>query len=212
MSATIIKRAIKTAIISLSVMQIIIGIDIGYSNLGFVKSTLTDSFEVRIDMVDLVNIRALPHHRIPRNRCTLYHTNEISDLIAHFIQEYRPILDEADVILLERQPPGGLTNIEALLFYEFRNKCVLISPNAMHAHFSIGTLDYEHRKRETTRIAQQYWNLEQFDRKHDIADAICMILYHTHKDRRRHKMKTHLPFEEFRYLPQLISEHKITDG
>ncbi len=183
-------------------MQIIISIDIGYNNLGLVKSTITDSYKVEVNHVELIDLKAIPHRKVPRHMCCLYHTNETADLVAHFIQEYRDILEEADTILIERQPPGGLTNIEALLFYAFRDRCVLVSPNAMHAHFSIGSLDYEHRKVETTRIAEEYHDLSQYTRKHDIADAICMTLFHTHKDRERHRRlmaNKYLPFDEYRY-------------
>ena len=47
------------------------------------------------------------------------------------------IFDSADKILIERQPPGGFTNIEILLNYMFKDKVTLISPVSMHMSFLV---------------------------------------------------------------------------
>jgi hypothetical protein len=132
--------------------------------------------------------------------CRLYHTNHVADLIAHFIAQYEYIFGISDVILIERQPPTGLTSIEALLTYAFRDKVKLISPNSMHAHFGMNKLNYEERKERTTSIASKYMTITEF-RKHDIADALCIALFEIQRNATSMKNKRTfeaLPFENFR--------------
>ena len=166
-------------------------IDIGYHNLGLVQcdDQLNVLYSKRIDIT---------RYRCPEG-CKLYHTNEVADLISHFVQEYSGILDTADIILMERQPPGGLTNIETILFYIFRNKIKLISPKSVHAHFGYGHLDYEQRKERVVSIASKYMTISGM-RKHDIADAFCMILFETQKEKLKFKNNNldNILFEDYR--------------
>ena len=120
--------------------MILVGIDVGYKNVGIV---MAECIKEKIDVkyfkrVDITKIKC------PLN-CKLHHTNEVSDLVAHFVQHYKHIFEQADQIIVERQPPGGLTSVEALFHYIFREKVRLISPNSMHKHFGMGHLDYENR-------------------------------------------------------------------
>ena len=171
--------------------KIIVGIDIGYHNLGLVKTVVSEDGIPRVTLskrIDLTNIRCLD--------CTVTpHTNEVADLVSHFIHQYHDdVLNPADTILLERQPPGGLTSVEALLLFAYRSKAVLVSPNSMHKHFGIGFLDYENRKIRTEEIAGDYFPPDQTTywnqvRKHDMADAMCMILYFTYRDRENYRLR-----------------------
>ena len=168
-------------------------IDVGYHNLGLVQCD--DAMNVLFSK--RINITRYKCHR----DCTLYHTNEVADLIAHFTREYDDVLSTSDIILMERQPPGGLTNVESLLFYIFRDKIKLISPNSMHAHFGIGHLDYEQRKERTVSIASKYFEIPG-ERKHDVADAFCIAMFHIEKEKLNFKKKNslnNLPFENFRF-------------
>lgn len=100
----------------------------------------------------------------------------------------------ADKILIERQPPSGFTNIEILLHYMFKDKVILISPVSMHTHFGMRHLNYDQRKERTITIANKYLETEiPFERKHDIADALCMIVYFNFRN------SVHI-FDKFRYL------------
>lgn len=182
--------------------MIIIAIDIGYYNLGFVKVRVQDGTP-DVLMARKVDITRYEHERVSQCECRLHHSREMADYVLHFIQEYRDHLEEADKILVERQPPGGFGAIETLIVATFREKVDVISPNSMHKHFGIGHLDYEHRKQKTEEIAGQY--LEHLDsytrllRKHDVADAMCMVLY---RMPRAPRVKNIVPdFDRFRYVP-----------
>jgi hypothetical protein len=187
--------------------MIVISIDIGYHNLGLVKSQIDDvTFEIKIKEIFKIDLKSLPHRKVNRWDCKLEHTNEVADLVAHFIQEYGDYLEEADKILIERQPPTGLTQIETLLLYLYRHKTELISPNSMHAHFKINCLEYETRKERTIEFSESF--LESFEeyqelsRKHDIADAVCMIIFRFARDKEKYRLSQvdkSLPFSHFIY-------------
>tara|TARA_R110000803_G_scaffold30674_1_gene69010 strand:- start:158 stop:712 length:555 start_codon:yes stop_codon:yes gene_type:complete len=171
-------------------------IDIGYRNLGLIQVSVYDDIIQPLFMkkIDISKIHC-------KHTCEIPHTKEVADLVAHFIQEYQDVLRSADVILMERQPPGGLTNIEAVLLFVFRNKIKLISPNSVHAHFGFGHLDYEQRKERVVTIASKYITLPDIERQHDIADAFCMILYEVQKSQLKFKQSEEikrLPFDNYR--------------
>tara|TARA_R110002072_G_scaffold139483_1_gene283108 strand:+ start:3429 stop:4013 length:585 start_codon:yes stop_codon:yes gene_type:complete len=175
-------------------------IDVGYRNLGLIQVSVNNG-EIKPLFMKKIDISRIPHTNVPICKCEIPHTNEVADHISHFIQEYQEVLSSADVILMERQPPGGLTNIEALLFFIFRNKIKLISPNSVHAHFGFGHLDYEQRKERVVSIASKYITLPNIERKHDIADAFCMILYEVQKNQLKFKRVEEikrLPFDNYR--------------
>jgi hypothetical protein len=173
--------------------MIIIGIDVGYHNMALVESITDEDFNTTVEAVHHVNLTKLPHRCVSFKECTLNHTSEVADLMAHFFQEYGNILDKADRIIVERQPPTGLTQIETLLLYVYRSKTVLVSPNSMHSHFNIGHLEYERRKEQTVRIASPYLdefeNYLKMERKHDISDAVCMILFHLYPEKERERIR-----------------------
>ena len=175
-------------------------IDVGYKNLGLIQVELNQTATA---VVSTTFMKKIDISRTKcKNNCKIPHTNEVADLISHFIEEYQYVLNTADVILMERQPPGGLTNIEALLFFIFRNKIKLISPNSVHCHFGFGHLDYERRKERVVSIASKHITLPDITRKHDIADAFCMILYEVQKNQlkfRRVEELKRLPFDNYRF-------------
>jgi hypothetical protein len=187
--------------------MIAISIDIGYHNLGLVKSQIDDvTFEIKIKEIFKIDLKSLPHRKVNRWDCKLEHTNEVADLVAHFIQEYGDYLEEADKILIERQPPTGLTQIETLLLYLYRHKTELISPNSMHAYFKINCLEYETRKERTIEFSESFLeNFEEYQelsRKHDIADAVCMIIFRFARDKEKYRLSQvdkSLPFSHFIY-------------
>jgi hypothetical protein len=179
----------------------VVSIDIGIVNLGYVYAELTfekptsgskfkhllvnsewrnhRNYDIRILKCDRVDITNVQHRVVHFCDCTLLHERCIPDYIDHFVQEH-PFLHEADIILLERQPPVGITNVQDLLFVRFRKKVKLISPNAVHSFFKLNN-NYDFRKKQTEEIAKLYlsdiFQYNDNERKHDIADAMVMILY-----------------------------------
>ena len=161
----------------------IVGIDIGYYNIGLVLAECTGA-HVEILYIRKVDLTDFKTRDAP----------ELSDMIHGFVTEHSDIFCQADQILIERQPPGGISSVEVLLHYIFRHKAILISPVSMHKHFGIGHLEYEQRKERTELIASKYIKESQYyerlERKHDIADALCMILFQNYKNGTQFKKKT----------------------
>jgi hypothetical protein len=184
----------------------VFSIDIGIINLGYVYSEMyftvktnvskmknlylhknyysnKESAKKNIHIIDCnkIDITKIKHNTVSWECCTLHHESCIPDYLDHFIQEHQRYFDECDVLILERQPPVGITNVQDLLFTKFRDKVVLISPNTVHKYFSLNT-EYTVRKIESERIATEYLNdfkkWEHSTRKHDMSDALLMILYY----------------------------------
>ena len=147
----------------------ILAIDIGYHNMGLVLAEAGKGPKIEVEFIKKVSLEDYKH----------IYSNDIVDLIPLFVDAHKYIFESAYTILIERQPPGGFTNIEVLLHYMFKDKVILVSPVSMHTHFGMRHLNYDQRKERTVEIANKYLNEDiPYERKHDIADALCMILYH----------------------------------
>jgi hypothetical protein len=161
----------------------VLGIDIGVRHLAFTLCTADSEYNL-IDIVglDMVDITTFPHH--DKKNCTLHHQKTFSDWLEHVFEYYKIVFDSVDQILIERQPIFGLVVVEQLLFYKYRHKTILVSPNSMHKHFHIGHFDYDQRKVEVEKICVRYLRLQpvkkeynKFERKHDMADAFCIAKF-----------------------------------
>lgn len=147
----------------------VLAIDIGYHNMGMVLAECGKGAKVDIEFIKKVSLEDYKY----------IYSNDIVDLVPLFVDAHKYIFEAAERILIERQPPGGFTNIEVLLHYMFKDKVVLVSPVSMHTHFGMRHLNYEERKERTVEIATKHLKEEiPYERKHDIADALCMILYY----------------------------------
>jgi hypothetical protein len=114
--------------------------------------------------------------------CHLSHEKCAVDYVAHLEKNY-PVFKQADCILVEQQPPRGLMGIQECLHYTFRKTVKMVAPRSIHAAFGILKYTYEQRKEWTTAFATSYLslfhlNLQDYDRKHDIADALCQLVYY----------------------------------
>lgn len=183
----------------------VLSIDIGIKNLGYVYSRLdfyppepdsrykanlvNNNYVLNkhqnqkyIEILDCnrVDITRIQHNKIPFCECTLHHERCIPDYLDHFIQE-TTYFQECDVLLLERQPPVGITNVQDLLFKQFRNKVILIHPASVHAYFDLPSCEYELRKAKSEMLSNTYLknehNFLNNVRRHDISDAMLITLY-----------------------------------
>jgi len=160
------------------------------SKIAKVKQTFSNGLKeillnnITINECDRVDITNVKHSIVPRHLCKLHHDFCIPDYIDHFIQEHQSMFDCADIILLERQPPTGITNVQDLLFSKFRNKVILVSPNTIHYYFSLSR-DYHTRKIESENFSIDFLNnFVKFNnniRKHDISDSLLMLLWYYHQ-------------------------------
>jgi len=150
----------------------VLAIDIGFHNMGLVLAESLSGPKITVEFLKKVSLEDYKYIK----------SNDFVDTIPLFVEDHQSIFDSADKILIERQPPGGFQNIEILLHYMFKEKVILVSPVSMHVHFGMRHLDYEERKERTVAIAGKYIEGEiPYERKHDIADALCMIVYDNFK-------------------------------
>lgn len=199
----------------------VLSIDIGVNNLGLSCSFIDEKFQLKeIYWIELIDITKYTHTKVQRSECKLHHTKTFSDWMEHLFQEYSDFFIKSDFILVERQPPTGFTVVEQLIFNKWRNKTFLINPINMHMFLRIRDLDYEQRKQVTENTAVKYLkgNIKDqfncYDRKHDIGDSICMLLYWLDKKQKEYEkqkitekfnnltvngMNINVWFEQYRY-------------
>lgn len=110
--------------------MLIASIDIGYLNLGFVVCNVCPQRKKIIDCVfaKRINITHREHGMVK---------GHVVDHIQYLVDTYKDTIALCDKVLLERQPPQGLKDVEALLYHHYRDKAVLISPVSMHSALSM---------------------------------------------------------------------------
>ncbi len=166
----------------------ILSIDVGLINLALVQvECFYDKDILQLDKIincKLVNLTNLVN-KCNIEKCELGHTKTAADYLFHLFKLYKKLFDSSNIILIEKQPPMGLVEIEQIINFQYRNKSVLVHPNSMQSHFKINMYSYEQRKIETTKIAKKYLeNIPEYinnDRKHDLSDAVCFVLFYLHK-------------------------------
>jgi len=159
-------------------------IDVGVINMGMallIYDKVTMDFRDVVG-VDLLDITTFVHKEYVS--CCLNHTRTFTDWMEHVFQYYRQVFDSVDKILVERQPPCGFVAVEQLVYSRYRHKCELVAPNSVHKYFHIGKMDYESRKDRVIEIALKHitnpvilGEFNSFERRHDMADAICIGLF-----------------------------------
>ena len=167
--------------------MLVASFDVGIINLALVVAHVNiETNQVqRVVHAELIDTTCMRHTRVEADKCTLGHTKTATDRLMHVVQE-RPQLLGCDVVLIERQPIQGHTDVQELLFFLFRDKAVLVSPNSMHKHFNIQNAPYEWRKVYTVQIATPFLSghpaFTGAERQHDMADALCILLYWLHAE------------------------------
>lgn len=165
-------------------MQHVVSIDVGYSSLGLIYAHIYDFDLKYVEVAQKIDLRDIPC--VPsRDDCCLAHSANVVDRVSHLIAFYQRYFDAADLILIEAQPLGGIRDVQALLYDRFRDKTQLVSPNAVHKHFGLPAGEYDQRKELVVNIATPYLaHLQTFrrlNRKHDVSDAVCLILFVMHQ-------------------------------
>ena len=162
----------------MTTIMLILGVDVGLANAALVLARIDAEYtEISVEFADTFDIRQVPC--LPA--CNLHHSRNPVDCCRHVFMYYSDVFSRADLILIERQPLTGLTDIQALFFSEFRNKSELVSPNTLHKWFGLPRNEYERRKVLVTEIAmphiQHMPHIMSRERIHDVADAFCIVLH-----------------------------------
>lgn len=161
-----------------TVQKTLIGIDIGVVHLGFAVGHATDKWtDLSIASVHVIDTMVLEHRRVPRAACQLQHTGMAADRVAHVVQERQALFDGASVIVVERQPPGGLRDVEQVFVCMFRDRVHIMAPATMHACIGSSRHCYAERKKISIAMASRYVPdlCARFPKPDDAADAVCML-------------------------------------
>ncbi len=171
----------------------IVCFDAGITHVGMVEARVRgDGWEdvtvVAARCVDLTAIAGRAPRGAPAAGCELRHGRTLAGRFAHFVREYEPTLAAADCLLVEQQPPGSAGQcFEQLLLYALPGKTSTVHPRSVHKFFGHGELDYDGRKRAAEKVAAPLLAGVQVggaDRMHDIADAVCILLFEAERRRR----------------------------
>ncbi|WBR14279.1 hypothetical protein pkur_cds_104 [Pandoravirus kuranda] len=173
-------------------------IDVGRTNMGLCFTTndwdWADPVVECVARVDIADSGALDG---PGNAGA----HETADLVAAFVVRWSSMLDNCERVFIERQPPGGMRDIEQLLYAALGGaaRVSFLAPNSLHAHFRIGARHgwgaYSRRKVRAETIAARYISANatagaaaQWDtlgeRRHDAADATLMAILVNERKRR----------------------------
>jgi|LauGreDrversion4_2_1035121.scaffolds.fasta_scaffold01314_13 hypothetical protein len=195
----------------------VLSIDIGVIHFGISQSIVNKDYTLKeVIWVDNINITNYKHSKCKYSECKLHHTKTFCDWIEHLIQEHIDYFESSDIILLEKQPPAGFVVIEQLIYSKYRYKTYLISPNSVHKYLNFKGLDYEMRKKLSEKIADRVLSEElinktkKYDRRHDISDTICMLLYFLSKKREEYQKQERIKrLESLKHMDGLSVIEKL---
>lgn len=163
----------------------IISIDIGFEHFAIIGAQVYENFKLdSIILCKLINIKKLVTD-CNNSECTLRHDLCITDYMYHLFNIYEKEFDMADYILVERQPPKGFVAVQELIVYKYRDKVVLVSPNAVHKHFMMPKTQ-KFRKMFTVGMANnklsKFLDYSGNTRKHDMSDAYVQLMYYLNRE------------------------------
>ena len=171
--------------------MIIIGIDIGHSNLAIVKARIcVKTFKI-LDILHC-SLTNLGYIDCNDNTCSFdRHDKSNSHRVFHFFEINKNVIfSDSDYIRIERQPLTGLTGIEQTLFlllkleYKKTKNISLISPNALHAFYRMSH-DYNTRKQESIKMTFEYLQNNSVYKlavkKDDLSDACLYVKFFIEK-------------------------------
>lgn len=155
-------------------MKSLIGIDIGVLHLGLAFASTNDDYSsLKIEKTVLIDMTT----ECSSSGCSLFHTGFACDRVLHVIQAHQKSFDDCDHVVIERQPPTGIRDVEQVFAALFRPKAIIVQPQTMHAYIGSSGFDYDRRKDLATKFACRYVpDIEdRYERAHDVADAVCLV-------------------------------------
>ena len=171
-------------------MVTLVGVDIGVTNFAFVCAKVTVNLK-EIQITKVARVDLAKYDQCTESGCSIKrHGKDASCRIQHLVREYTDIL-AADILVVEQQPPGGIKDVEHSLVTLAETSGIdvkLVSPRSMHSHYGIQHKSYQNRKQWTQQHFERTVGLitgfSEEHRKHDIADAWCLLTYTLYKMRR----------------------------
>jgi hypothetical protein len=172
----------------------IVGIDVGYTNLALVVAQVdvdeeTDELQaitvIHAAMTNLAHVQcSCPDECIfnPREKTSAHKCH-------HWVENNHEHFKDSDVVVIEAQPLTGLTGVEQSIYIYLKQRYSkgrsshvrMLSPNALHNHFSMSSEKVERRK-EIVEIARDYLEeapaFKTAKEKDHLSDAFGFILFY----------------------------------
>jgi hypothetical protein len=193
----------------------VLSIDIGIINFALLVAIVDDeTFEIKeLELCKLINIKNL---RCRPNQCPFKEKKTPSHWMFHLFNKYSTNFEQADVVLVERQPFVGLNNIESLILFKFPEKTILQNPKDLHkflgmreqdaSYYEKCKYDYEERKDIITEMASKEDILtcmpawKNNTRLHDLGDAWYFIkMYCSRQKTMKEEKNLKRKFTEYEY-------------
>lgn len=135
----------------------ILSIDCGIEHFGY---CIVESNPFYIVEWEVRNLKHIQHVDICLQGCILHHNKYVGDFILHFVQEKKEIINQCDIILLERQPPtSSCINVECSLYVLFYEKCFIVSSMLVKRWAGIQVGKKQRMKKRNKILSIMYINI-----------------------------------------------------
>eukprot|EP00965_Chrysotila_dentata_P191072 6174295-Pleurochrysis_carterae.AAC.2 len=159
-------------------MSYIIAIDVGLRNLGLCIFDFTTSKVVVWSKVALVQSgRYMPKNNV--------------QYVLNFIQNYKDYFTHAFAVVIERQMRCNMRIVESILHALYFDRCIIVNPKSMKAHYNISTKSYTKNKERAVEWVQEFSSVNpdvftrgllnefrSYKKQDDLADALILCLYY----------------------------------
>lgn len=159
-------------------MSFVVAVDVGIKNLGLCVYDPYYRKFVHWETTSLVPVgRYIPALNV--------------QYVRDFVQRYHRYFENASVVLVERQMRCNMRIIESVLQTMFFNRCLIISPRSVKAHFGLSMKNYRENKERAVSWAHTF--IEQHKpaffapeelgfhlakKKDDLADSLLLVVYY----------------------------------
>jgi hypothetical protein len=155
----------------------VVSIDVGIKNLGVCAYDFVQNKVVFWDNLSLV-----PGGRYVPSRNVEY--------VYNFVSRNQELFSSAGVILVERQMRVNMRIIEAILQTIFYDRCIIVSPRCVKAHYGLSAKNYQQNKAKAVEWVTEFIRSSECidkvvadkftlaKKKDDLADAFILIMYY----------------------------------
>jgi hypothetical protein len=158
-------------------MSYAIGIDVGIKNMGFCVYDFTCN-----KFIIWENISLVPNGRyIPANNVAY---------VLQLVERYKSVFEDAAYVIVERQMRCNMRIIESVLQTLFFDRCTIVAPRCVKAHYGISMRNYKMNKEKAVEWVQNFVhsNPQTFKsgvagtfvdskKRDDFADSLLLVAY-----------------------------------
>ena len=158
-------------------MEMIVAIDVGIKNLSICVYDMLCNQVVHWENVSITTGRYIPAQNV--------------QYVRDFVQRQREYFDRAAVVVVERQMRCNMRIIEAVFQTLFFDKCLVISPRSVKAHYGLSTRNYRQNKAKAVDWAALFLanntgvvashlsdRFLKTAKKDDLADSLLLVMYY----------------------------------